>query len=109
MSTYEALPHVHEGADGTRYDCAWNDLLRVREREYGAVESCADCGQPLGWRGGMPPGPSGYWEHVDPWAGRTCAEERGAREIRPDLDREPWCNHDAIAVVDGVCECGTRV
>lgn len=22
---------------------------------------------------------------------------------------EPWCNHDAVAVVDGVCECGVRV
>jgi hypothetical protein len=22
---------------------------------------------------------------------------------------EPWCNHDAVAVVDGVCECGAIV
>ena len=22
---------------------------------------------------------------------------------------EPWCNHDAAAVDDGVCECGLRV
>lgn len=22
---------------------------------------------------------------------------------------EPWCNHDAAAVVDGVCECGARL
>jgi hypothetical protein len=23
-----------------------------------------------------------------------------------DATAEPWCNHDAIAVSDGVCECG---
>ena len=22
---------------------------------------------------------------------------------------EPWCNHDAVAVVNGVCECGVRL
>lgn len=22
---------------------------------------------------------------------------------------EPWCNHDAVAVIDGVCECGVVV
>jgi len=22
---------------------------------------------------------------------------------------EPWCNHDPVAVVNGVCECGERV
>jgi hypothetical protein len=21
-------------------------------------------------------------------------------------ETEPWCNHDAVAVVNGVCECG---
>jgi hypothetical protein len=26
-----------------------------------------------------------------------------------DLGGEPWCNHDAAAVVDGVCECEVRV
>jgi hypothetical protein len=26
-----------------------------------------------------------------------------------DVTPEPWCNHDAVAVVDGVCECGMRV
>lgn len=30
----------------------------------------------------------------------------GARYVTAD---EPWCNHDAPAVRDGVCECGTRV
>ncbi len=24
-------------------------------------------------------------------------------------DREPYCNHDAAAIVDGVCECGEAV
>jgi hypothetical protein len=24
-------------------------------------------------------------------------------------DREPWCNHDAPAVRNGVCECGAKV
>jgi hypothetical protein len=28
---------------------------------------------------------------------------------REDHAHEPWCNHDAAAVRDGVCECGTRV
>lgn len=26
-----------------------------------------------------------------------------------DTDDEPWCNHDAVAVVNGVCECGEHV
>ena len=22
---------------------------------------------------------------------------------------EPWCNHDAVAVVNGICECGAKI
>lgn len=29
--------------------------------------------------------------------------------IVPNVETEPYCNHDAAAVVDGLCECGERV
>ena len=26
-----------------------------------------------------------------------------------DIGSEPWCNHDAAAVTNGMCECGEQV
>lgn len=39
------------------------------------------------------------------WCGREVMVTVRAEEAV----REPYCNHDAVAVVDGVCECGESV
>jgi hypothetical protein len=57
-----------------------------------AWEPCYTCGRPIEWHGGMPPGPGGWWEHVDASEGFDCSDRRGDVELAPaepdDLD--PW-------------------
>lgn len=61
---------------------------------------------------------------LEAWAGRplTDADVRRLEAAIPNSSipeaiavivsailPEPWCNHDAVAVTNGVCECGVRV
>ena len=50
---------------------------------------CYTCGRPIEWHGGMPPGPNGYWSHVDASEGFDCADRRGDEPLRPELEPLP--------------------
>jgi hypothetical protein len=41
--------------------------------------------------------------------GFFCRDHGLSTEEKLEPEVEPYCNHDAVAVVDGVCECGARV
>ena len=49
-------------------------------------------------RRGSKPSLEDAWETWQASGGRTV-----------DRYAEPYCNHDAVAVINGVCECGTVV
>jgi hypothetical protein len=67
---------------------AFRDHADRTPEDVDAWEPCRTCGRPIEWHGGMPPGPSGYWEHVDASEGADCADRRGDAELAPALEGE---------------------
>jgi len=39
----------------------------------------------------------------------TTSKDWQVNDVSQAAEVEPWCNHDAVAVVAGVCECGAKV
>jgi hypothetical protein len=98
--TYDVLPACE--VDGPAADCAPDMATHAVFHESGALAGFAsDAG--VAWDASGTPWPRPFASLADAAAGVAGTDRDAVRAA------EPWCNHDAPAVRNGVCECGEAV